>query len=232
MYFIPHTIEDIYEELDAADVQTTISISEDLPEPVVNAGRAGKDELKSQNINLTFDRDRKSPCTNPIHKKNENWDENRNKVCKARGFCNRKLHKIMKKIHNGNPKECMLRGPAYNKDKQMRERLNQFNLKNKDGKAPLSEDRMTTPPQDATIPKANHGNIAVDSDSDNDEEDNIQEGYYSESEMDNDMLPQPSVIACKISPKTNSSLTENSKIYPSIGTENMIKISSFWLKLE
>ena len=132
----------------------------------------------------------------------------------------------------------MLQGPAYNKDKQMRERLNQFNLKNKDGKAPLSEDRMTTPPQDATIPKANHGNIyipEVDSDSDNDEEDNIQEGYYFESEIDDDMLPQPSVSAYKnllVSPKTNSSLTESSKIYPSIGTENMIKISSFWLKLE
>ena len=49
MKSIPHTIEDIYEELDAADVQTTFSISKILPNPVVNAGRAGKDELKSQN---------------------------------------------------------------------------------------------------------------------------------------------------------------------------------------
>ena len=114
----------------------------------------------------------------------------------------------------------------------MRERLNQLNLKNKDGKAPLSEDRMTTSPHHATIPKANHGNIhlpKVDSDSDIDEEDNIQEGYYSESEMDKVMLPQPSVGVLKIIPKINSSLTENSKIYPNIGTENMNKISSFRL---
>ena len=46
MYSIPHTIEDIYEELDAADVHTTISISEDIPNPAVSAGRAGKDELR------------------------------------------------------------------------------------------------------------------------------------------------------------------------------------------
>ena len=78
----------------------------------------------------------------------------------------------------------------------------------------------------------NHGNInlpEVDSNSDIDEEDNIQEGYYSESEMDKGMLPQPSVSALKIIPKINSSLTENSKIYPNIGTENMNKISSFRL---
>lgn len=42
---IPHTIEDIYEEVDA-DVKITISINEGLPQPLVNAGGAEKDELK------------------------------------------------------------------------------------------------------------------------------------------------------------------------------------------
>lgn len=50
MQSIPHTIEDIYEELDTADVKTTISINEDIPQPLANAGRDRKDELRSQNI--------------------------------------------------------------------------------------------------------------------------------------------------------------------------------------
>ena len=120
---IPHTIEDIYEELDAADVKPTISVNEDLPKPNANAGRAGRDELRSQN------RDRKFP--NHIHKKNEvdksNWGENRDKTCKACGYSNREIHRLLKKVHNGNSKECLLRGPSFNKDRQMRERLNQFN---------------------------------------------------------------------------------------------------------
>ena len=102
---ISHTIEDIDEELDTADVKTTISINEDLPKPNENVGQAGKDELISQN------RDRKYP--NHIHKKNEmdksNWDENRDKTCEAScGYRNREIHRILKKIHNGNSKECMM----------------------------------------------------------------------------------------------------------------------------
>ena len=71
--------------------------------------------------------------------------------------------------------------------------------------------------------------------SENSETDNIEEGYYSESEMDDDMLPNPSVSACKTllkNPKINSGMTEATKIYASIGTQNTNKISSFWLKLE
>ena len=137
----------------------------------------------------------------------------------------------------------MLRGPSFNKDKQMRERLNQFNLKNRDGKAPMSEDRMNTAPQNATIPRINHVNIDLpeeDSDTDSytsyqDNDDNIQKGEYSDSEMDDDMLPQPSTSSCKTllkSPKTNSSMTETNKMYEKIGTEDMNRISSFRLKIE
>ena len=59
---IIYTIEDIYKELDAAEVQTTIIISEDLPKPVVNAGQSGRDELKYQN------RCQKLTCYPRVHK--------------------------------------------------------------------------------------------------------------------------------------------------------------------
>lgn len=39
---IAHTIEKNYEDLDVVDVKTTISFNEDLPKPLVNAGRAEK----------------------------------------------------------------------------------------------------------------------------------------------------------------------------------------------
>ena len=97
---IPHTIEDIYEKLDAADVKTTISI-EDLPKPNVDVGQGGKNELRSQN------RDRK--CPNHIHKKSEmdksNWDENRDKSCEVYVYSNSEIHRLLKKIYNGNSKE-------------------------------------------------------------------------------------------------------------------------------
>ena len=114
---IPHTIEDIYEELDAADVKTTISVNENLPKPNANAGRAGRDELRSQN------RDRK--CPNHIHKKNDmdksNWDENRDNTCEAFEYSNHEINRLLKKIHHGTSKECMVRGPSFNKDRQMKE---------------------------------------------------------------------------------------------------------------
>ena len=127
----------------------------------------------------------------------------------------------------------------------MRERLNQFNLKNKDGKAPMSDDRMNTPPQNATIPtgRVNHLKIDLpeeDSDAESDmsyenNDDNIQHGEYSDSEMDDNMLPQPSVSSCKAllqNPKINSSMTQTNSKYEKIGTEDMNRISSFRLKIE
>ena len=102
---------------------------------------------------------------------------------------------------------------------------------------------MNTAPQNATIPRINHVNIDLpeeDSDTDSytsyqDNDDNIQKGEYSDSEMDDDMLPQPSTSSCKTllkSPKTNSSMTETNKMYEKIGTEDMNRISSFRLKIE
>ena len=135
-----------------------------------------------------------------------------------------------------------MRGTSFTKYKQMRERLNQFYLKNKDGKAPISEDRMNTLPQNATITRTNHLNtdlLEEDSDtesyasSEDGEDDNIEKRYYSE--MDDDMLPNPSVNAFKTllqSPKTNSGMTNATKIYAHIGTQNMNKISLFPIKLE
>ena len=90
---IPYTIEDIYDKLDAADVKTTISIDEDLPQPIVNGGRAGREEIKEQA------RDRKCPyhhCNNDKDKDKSEWDQNRDKTCEACGYSNREIHRILK----------------------------------------------------------------------------------------------------------------------------------------
>lgn len=69
----------------------------------------------------------------------------------------------------------------------------------------------------------------------NNDENNVEDGCYLESEIDDDILPNPSVSACKTllkNPMINSGITESTKIYTSIGTQNMNKINSFWLKFE
>lgn len=65
-----------------------------------------KNELDSQN--------RYQKCPNQIYNKHEmnknNWDnKNRDKNCEACGYSNRKIHCLLKKIHHGNSKVCMLR---------------------------------------------------------------------------------------------------------------------------
>lgn len=65
----------------------------------------------------------------------------------------------------------------------MRDRFNQFNLKYKDRKAPMSGDRMNTPPQNSTIHKKKSCNYIYREESDtesstsseNNDEDNIEE---------------------------------------------------------
>ena len=104
---------------------------------------------------------------------------------------------------------------------------------------------MNTLPQNVTIPKKNHVSINFPKEDSNTEscmpysnceQDNVQEEYYYDSKMDDDVLPQPLVSSLNtlllITTKISSSLIEKSKVYSSIGTENMNKICSFRLNIE
>ena len=125
------------EELESADVRMTIVVNM-IPDPVVNAGRAGRDEyLKQQK-----QRERRPylPRDEYLKQQRERRGQDRNHTntkdctCEACGYSTRELHKMLNDLHTGNPKECPLRGPKFNNDKQTRERLNQYNLKNKGDK--------------------------------------------------------------------------------------------------
>ena len=155
---------------------------------------------------------------------------------------------MLNDLHTGNPKECPLRGPKFNNDKQTRERLNQYNLKNKgDKRVEVSEERLTTPPQGPTIPKTNYAKVTFDDDydsekiaadddntSDTDEYGDVYDNAIENGEYEEDgMLPQPTVSALrrenKVLPSPNinhgNSQTTNIK-------ENMNVINSFRLKQE
>ena len=109
-------------------------------------------------------------------------------------------------MHTGDPKNCLLRGPKYINDKETRERVNQYNLKHKDDKrVEVSEERLYKPPQRPTFPKTNHLNGIMKEDADYDEEEYVEEDYYSEveDEIENDIynieetLPTPTVSSLR-----------------------------------
>ena len=155
---------------------------------------------------------------------------------------------MLNDLHTGNPKECPLRGPKFNNDKQTRERINQYNIKNKgDKRVEVSEERLSTPPQGPTIPKTNHVNVTFDDEYDleketaddknisGDDEYNEEYEYGDAIEMEEydeeGMLPQPNVSSLRRKikifpyPTVNHGQTTNIK-------EDMNVISSFRLKQE
>ena len=59
-------------------------------------------------------------------------------------------------LHTCNANEYIFRGPIFLYDKEMRERVYQYNLKHKDNeKVDVPDDRLYKPPQRLTIPKVN-----------------------------------------------------------------------------
>ena len=50
-------------------------------------------------------------------------------------------------------RQQFLRGPDYINDKEMRESVNQYNLKNKGGKTEIRKDRTSKSPRNTTLPK-------------------------------------------------------------------------------
>ena len=239
---IPHTIDDILDELEDADVNTSITI-ENLEVPVVNAGRIGREDIARQETKRTF-----LPKEEYLKQQRERREKGKDRhnfrkdcTCQACGYTTRELHKLLNNMHTGDPKNCLLRGPKYINDKETRERVNQYNLKHKDDKrVEISEERLDKPPQRPTLPKTNHLNGIMKEDADYDEEEYVEEDYYSEveDEIENDIynieetLPTPTVSSLRSknveSPKTN----QGKIVTKPTPMENMSIVSSFRMKQE
>ena len=119
-----------------------------------------------------------------------------------------------------------MRGPKYIRDKELRERVNQYNLKHKEDKrAEVSDDKLDKPPQGPTFPKANHLKSNFDETSESDveyeqeEDEELYEEYDEYAEDDN--LPVLTV-----------SFLNNKYLHSLPDTKNMNKISSFRLRQE
>ena len=75
--------------------------------------------------------------SNQVRYPNQNTRERQRKTpasnvpCPACSFSNCEIHKMLATIHppNGDPNKCCFRGPSFNSDKDMREKLHQYNLK-------------------------------------------------------------------------------------------------------
>ena len=242
------------EELESADVSTNMVI-EKITDPIVNAGQAGRDKyLKQQRERRPY-----LPKEEYIKQQREKRAQDRTHAprkdctCEACGYSTRELHKMLNDLHTGNPKECPLRGPKFNKDKQTRERLNQYNLKNKDDKrVDVSEERLHTPPQRPTIPKTNHVNVVQNLDDNHDHEMDIKDEDYNTGDEDGDdtykyedeienehygeegMLPQPNVSSLRTLRNTTISrpTVNHGKMRSANPRENMNIISSFRMKQE
>ena len=83
-----------------------------------------------------------------------------------------------------------MHGPKYIRHKEVRERVNQYNLKHKENKrADVSEDRLDKPSQGSTLPQANHLNSNFDEISESDieyEQEKDEESYKEYDEIEDD----------------------------------------------
>ena len=52
------------------------------------------------------------------------------KRCSACGLTNKELHHAIRTLHTCEPGTYFIRGPKFNSDKEIRENVNQYNLKN------------------------------------------------------------------------------------------------------
>ena len=103
------------DELEDATVSTTVIL--DTPKaPVTNAGRVGKEDIKRQSYKGKFI-PRKEYLQN--HGNGQNHRDSRDCTCKACGYSNRELHKMIKPLHTGDPKTCFFRGSKFLNDKEL-----------------------------------------------------------------------------------------------------------------
>ena len=165
---IPYSIDEKLDELEDADVCITISL--DSPkEPIVNAGRVGREDIRCQQTNRRPFIPKEEYIKQQRETREHNRDHQKDCTCLACSYTTQELHKLLNGLHTGDPKTCSLRGPKNIRDKEVRERVNQYNLKHKEDKrAEVSDNRLNKPPQGPTLPKANHLNSKFDETSESD----------------------------------------------------------------
>ena len=109
------------DELEDADVCTTSSL--DSPkEPIANAGRVGREDVRCQQTNRRPFIPKEEYMKQQREKREHNRDHQKNCTYLACGYTARELHKLLNGLHIGDPKTCLLRGPKYIRYKEVRER--------------------------------------------------------------------------------------------------------------
>ena len=105
------------------------------------------------------------------------------KRCGACGLTNKELHHAIRTLHTCESGTCFIRGPKFNSDKEIRENVNQYNLKNMNDKgATPNKNRLGIPPRDAALPGANVNHTDhIDSYESEEEYDDVYEDTYSDT---------------------------------------------------
>ena len=90
-------------------------------------------------------------CSARFHRQNiEQYTPQR---CLACGLTNKEFHQMLKDIHDPtDPNKCCLRGPRFIQDKQLKERLNQYNLKHPTDKGATELTKEAKELQEAKLP--------------------------------------------------------------------------------
>ena len=146
-----------------------------LHNPIANQGRFTQQELRA-NVQQKMNKNNQRPKFVPLS----------NKPCPCCSYSNRDIIKLLSKIHppDGDPSKCCFRGPDHNVDKDMREKLHQFNLKNPNDKKQNStnKDRIGVMPKPPVItcPKINAATIEDENIQRPSEEDDNEEYYFEE----------------------------------------------------
>ena len=147
----PHTIDDIHDELMEGKVKETIeTIKDQINDPIVNAGRVNNDDIKKykeefrpkynnnhHHYHKTINKKIK-PRDNNYQQGRDKWYKN---ACKSCEFIDRELFKFCKENHKDS---CFLSGADFINGKEIREKVNQYNVKYKGGKAAIKKDRTTS----------------------------------------------------------------------------------------
>ena len=136
-----------------------------------------------------------------VEDKKKHRDKQKDCRCPACGYTTRELHKLLNIIHTGDPKTCLLRCPKYLNNKKYQARVNKYNLKTKDKKVEIRENRLDKTPQRLTRPMINHVHANIDDDTESDKEEGLEcdeyEYDYVEDDIEDDIykgeetLPPP-----------------------------------------
>ena len=109
--------------------------------PIVNERRVRIDDIKYQTNNHNYIL-RKKYTQQRGNQDRRTRDHTPECTCKVCRYNTPELHKTLRELHTGDPKEYFLCGPSFLKVKEICEKINQYNLKNKDKKIKVSEDRL------------------------------------------------------------------------------------------